>query len=210
MPEQPAPGDAHPNQTVPVVIVLHGPSGTGKDSVVDELRRRVGIHRPISSTTRRPRKGEVDGIDYHFLTRTEFERLIKVGEFVEWATVYDELKGVTRSELLGPMAEGRDIIIRTDVQGARIWREKLEGAIYVFLMAEDRETLRARLIGRGSEDAASLAARFAELEEELADIPNNDHLIINHHGQVDRAVDEIKAIIDATRADTNRPPPRLI
>jgi guanylate kinase len=193
----------------PVVIVLHGPAGVGKDSVIDELRRRTGIHRPVSSTTRSPRKGEVDGVDYHFLPRTEFERRIAAGDFIEWANVYQDLKGVEREEIERPLAEGRDMIIRTDVQGARTWRDQMAGAIFVFLMAEDREALRARLIGRDSEDGESLAARMAELEEELADIPNNDHLVINHHRQLQRAVNEIVAIMDAARTDTTRLAPRL-
>ena len=194
---------------VPVVIVLHGPSGVGKDSVIDELRARTGIHRPTSSTSRAPRKGERDGIDYHFLARPEFERRIAAGRFVESATVYRDLKGVEEYEVTRPLTEGRDMIIRTDVQGARTWREKFEGAVFIFLMAEDREALRARLIARDSEDATSLAARMAQLEEELADIPNNDHVVINHHGKVSEAVDEIVAIIEFERTRPGRPAPRL-
>ena len=193
----------------PVVIVLHGPSGVGKDSVIDELRRRTGIHRPTSSTSRKPRKGEVDGVDYHFHPRKEFERRIAAGQFVEWATVYKDLKGVERYEVERPLSQGRDMIIRTDVQGARTWRTQMEGAIFVFLMAEDREALRSRLIRRASEDGESLEVRMAELDEELADIPNNDYLVINHHGQLSRAVDEIIAIMDDARRDTTRTAPRL-
>ena len=193
----------------PIVIVLHGPSGVGKDSVIDELRRRTGIHRPTSSTSRKPRKGEVDGIDYHFHSRAEFERRVAAGHFVEWAPVYQDLKGVERYEVEEPLAEGRDMIIRTDVQGARTWRTRMEGAIFVFLMAEDREVSRSRLIGRGSEDGSSLAARMAALEEELADIPNNDHVVINEHGKLDVAVNEMIAIMDLARRDSDRAVPRL-
>ncbi len=193
----------------PVVIVLHGPSGVGKDSLIAALQARIAIHRPTSSTSRAPRKGERDGIDYHFLTRDEFGRRIAAGQFVEHATVYDDLKGVEAYEITRPLAEGRDMVIRTDVQGARTWREQFEGAVFIFLMAEDREALRARLIARESEDAESLAARLAQLEEELADIPNNDHLVINHHGKVAQAVDDIIVIIEAERAKPHRPAPRL-
>ncbi len=193
----------------PVVLVLHGPSGVGKDSVIDLLRERTGIHRPTSSTSRLPREGEVDGVDYHFLTRDEFVDRIAEGRFLEWAAVYNDFKGVESAEITAPLAEGRDIIIRTDVQGARTWRDKLDGAVFVFLMAEDRDALRARLINRGSEDGDSLAARLEELEAELADIPNNDHLVINHHGRLEEAVDQIIAIIEAERAKPNRKAPRL-
>lgn len=194
----------------PVVVVLHGPSGVGKDSVIDRLRERIGIHRPTSSTTRPPRPGEVDGVHYHFLSEAEFRRKIEAGEFAEWAEVYGELKGLERSEIERPLAEGRDVIIRTDVQGARTWRQILEGAIFIFLTAEDRETLRARLLARGSENAESLAARIATLEEELADIENNDYVVINRHGQLEAAVEEIADIIAREKANPARPRARLL
>ncbi len=194
----------------PLVIVLHGPSGVGKDSVIDRLRERLGIHRATSSTTRAPRDGERDGVHYHFLTESEFLRKVHAGEFAEWANVYGELKGVERREIEPHLTAGRDVIIRTDVQGARTWRRKLEGAVFVFLTAEDREVLRARLAGRGSEDPESLARRLAQLEEELADIPNNDYVVVNRHGRLEEAVDEIVHIIEKERCNPNRPPARLI
>lgn len=194
----------------PLVIVLHGPSGVGKDSVIDRLRERTGIHRATSSTSRLPRPDEVNGNHYHFLSEAEFQQKIEAGDFAEWAKVYEDYKGLERSEIEEPLAEGRDVIIRTDVQGARTWRQKLEGAIFIFLMAEDREALRARLISRNSEDAGSLATRLAELEEELADIPNNDYVVVNHHGLLDEAVDEIAGIIQRERTRQDRAAARLI
>jgi guanylate kinase len=194
----------------PLVIVLHGPSGVGKDSVIDRLRERLGIHRATSSTTRPPRENEIDGVHYHFLSEPEFRHKIEAGEFAEWANVYGELKGVERREIEPYLEAGQDVIIRTDVQGARTWRRKLEGAIFIFLTAEDREVLRARLIARGTEDSERLAARLAELEEELADIPNNDYVVINRHGRLDDAVDEIAAIIEREKRNPNRPLARLV
>jgi guanylate kinase len=194
----------------PLVIVLHGPSGVGKDSVIDRLRERLGIHRATSSTTRPPRENEIDGVHYHFLSEPEFRQKIEAGEFAEWANVYGELKGVERREIEPYLEAGQDVIIRTDVQGARTWRRKLEGAIFIFLTAEDREVLRARLTARGTEDPERLAARLAELEEELADIPNNDYVVINRHGRLDDAVDEIAAIIEREKRNPNRPPARLV
>jgi guanylate kinase len=194
----------------PVVIVLHGPSGVGKDSVIDILRTRTGIHRATSSTTRLPRDGEEDGVHYHFLTTKEFKRKIEAGDFAEYAEVYGDWKGLERCEIEGPILEGRDVIIRTDVQGARAWRKKLEGALFIFLMAEDRETLRARLVERGSEDAASLTRRIEDLEEELSDIENNDYVVINRHEKAGEAADEIARIVDMERENPNRPMPRFI
>ncbi|MGE0598072.1 MAG: guanylate kinase [Dehalococcoidia bacterium] len=194
----------------PLIIVLHGPSGVGKDSVIDRLRERTGIRRATSSTSRPPREDEANGDHYHFMTKRQFEKKIKNGDFAEWALVYGDYKGLERSELVNPLSRGEDVIIRTDVQGARTWREKLEGAIFVFLMAEDRETVRARLISRGSESNAAVALRAAELEEELADIENNDYVVHNHHGQLEAAVDEIEAIIERERENPGRPAARLI
>jgi guanylate kinase len=194
----------------PLVIVLHGPSGVGKDSVIDLLRERTGIHRATSSTSRAPRDDETNGNHYHFLTRAEFEEKIKRREFAEHAVVYGDLKGLERTEIEVPLAQGVDVIIRTDVQGAQTWRRKLEGAVFIFLMAEDREILRERLEKRGSEDAKSFALRVAELEAELDDRDNNDYVVLNRHGKLDETVAEIESIIAAERVKPGRRPPRLV
>ena len=193
----------------PLVIVLHGPAGVGKDSVIEKLTAFTGIKRATSATTRGPRKGEVHGRDYYFLTRQEFEAGIEAGEFVEYATVYDDYKGVYASEITRLIDSGEDMIIRTDVQGARTWREKLHGAVFIFLMAEDRETLRQRLSGRESETVESLDRRLAEIDEEIADMENNDYVVYNHHGALEAAVDELEAIIERERANSQRPVPHL-
>ncbi|MCS7295578.1 MAG: guanylate kinase [Chloroflexota bacterium] len=193
----------------PVVIVLHGPSGVGKDTVIARLRERLGIRRATSSTTRPPRPGEVDGIDYHFLDRDTFLRKVEAGEFLEFAEVYGDLKGLERRELEEPLARGEDVIIRTDVQGARWWRQALEGAVFVLLVPEDIDALRRRLEGRNSEDPASLAKRLAEFDEEVADAPNNDYVVVNREGALDETVDELAAIIERERANPARPAPRI-
>ena len=193
----------------PVVVVLHGPAGVGKDSVIGLLRGRTGIHRATSSTTRKPRAGELPGVDYHFLSVEEFEKGIAAGQFIEWARVYDDLKGVHVSEVTGPIEAGEDLIIRTDVQGARTWRKKLDGAVFVFLMAEDRAVLRERLTRRGSETQTSLERRLAEIDEEIDDIPNNDYVVYNQRDALEQAVDELAAIIERERENPERPVPRL-
>ncbi|MEZ4492472.1 MAG: guanylate kinase [Dehalococcoidia bacterium] len=192
-----------------VVVILHGPSGVGKDAVVDALRERIGIHRATSTTSRAPRKGEENGVHYHFVSREEFEEMIAAGEFAEYAKVYQDWKGLERRELFDPLEEGRDVIIRTDVQGARHWRQVMEGAVSIFLMAEDREALRARLIARNSEDPESLARREAELHAEMDDIERNDYVVLNRQGRIAEAVDEIAAIIEQERKNPDRPDVRL-
>jgi len=193
----------------PIVVVLHGPSGVGKDTVIARLRERTGIHRPTSTTSRAPREGEVDGVDYHFVSSEEFLDRVERHEFAERALVYGQLKGLERREVEGPLGEGHDVIIRTDVQGARRWRKVLDGGIFVFLMAESVDVLKQRLVARQTEDQVDLARRFAALDEELDDIPNNDYLVRNPHGDVDTAVAEIIALIERERRNPLRPAPRI-
>jgi guanylate kinase len=192
-----------------VVVVLHGPSGVGKDSVVEALKERIGIHRATSSTSRPPRDYEIDGVHYHFLSEQDFEEKIARGDFAEHARVYDQWKGLEKSELMAPLERGQDVIIRTDVQGARHWRETLEGAVSIFLMAEDREALRARVLARGTEDGESMARREAELEAELDDLEHNDYIVLNRHGDLEGAIDEIVEIIERERVNPDRPDVRL-
>jgi len=193
----------------PLVIVLHGPSGVGKDTVIEALGARTGIRRATSSTTRAPRDNEKHGIDYYFLSEEEFLRKVDAGAFAEHAVVYGDLKGLERIEIEGPLDRGEDVIIRTNVEGAETWRERLEGAVFIFLRAEDREALRARLIARGSEDGESLVRRLAELERELADVENNDYVVVNHRGRLSEAVDEIVDIIVREQQAPARPAARL-
>jgi len=188
----------------PVVVVLHGPSGAGKDTVIAALRERTGIHRALSTTSRAPRDGERDGADYYFVTEQEFENRIAAGAFLEYARVYGQWKGLESREVVPYLEEGHDVIIRTDVQGARTWREKLPQAIFVFLAAEDRDALRARLVSRGSENSTSLAVRMEEVEAELADMENNDYVVVNRHGDSAAAAAEIAQIIEDERTRAPR------
>ncbi len=193
----------------PVAIVLHGPSGVGKDTLIDILRQRIDIHRPTSTTSRPPRRDEAQGTHYHFVTPEEFLDKVERGDFVERALVYGDLKGLERDELERPLAKGRDIVIRTDVQGARRWRELLEGAVFVFVAAENEDALRQRLAGRETEDEETIERRIAVLEDELADMPNNDYVVVNRSHKADEAVSELIDIIETERTNTERPKPRL-
>ena len=188
----------------PLIVVLHGPSGAGKDSVIARLRERVAIDRAVSSNSRPRREGERDGVDYHFLTRERFERKIAAGAFIEHAEVYGDLKGLERRALEEPLARGRDVLVRTDLQGARRLRGLLRGAVFVLLTAESREALRARLTARRSESAESLARRLAEVDAELADAPNNDYVVENREGGLEEAAAELARIIERERRNPRR------
>ena len=194
----------------PLVVVIHGPSGVGKDSIIAKLRKRANIHRATSSTSRPRRPNEQDGVDYHFLSREQFEAKIACGDFIEHAEVYGDWKGLERRELTGPLAEGVDVLIRTDLQGARQWREKLEGAVYILLAPESPEELRERLEGRHTESPESLARRLAEVDDELADAENNDYVVTNRDGALDEAVEEIARIIERERHNPERRAVRLL
>ena len=195
----------------PIVLVLHGPSGVGKDSVVEELRNRIGIHRPTSSTDRVPREGERNGVDYHFLTTEQFQAKIDSGDFLEHAHVYGDLKGLERGELERALSLGKDLIIRTDVEGARHWREVLPDAITILLVGSDdgdESVYHDRLDTRKSEDVSSVRRRVADLEKDLADRDTNDYIVVNRKGQLDAAVKEIIAIVKRERS-AGRPAVRL-
>lgn len=188
----------------PLILVLHGPSGVGKDSVIARLRERTDIHRATSSNSRPMREGEVQDVDYHFLSVQEFQRKIDAGDFIEHAHVYGDFKGLEWRELESPLAEGKDVLIRTDLQGARALRGLLRGAIFVLLTAESRDALRTRLTARESESEESLVRRLAEVDAELADAPNNDYVVENHEDALEEAVDELVNIIEQERFNPDR------
>ncbi len=188
----------------PLILVLHGPSGVGKDSVIARLRERTDIHRATSSNSRPMREGELQDVDYHFLSVQEFQRKIDAGDFIEYAHVYGDFKGLEWGELERPLAEGKDVLIRTDLQGARALRRLLRGAVFVLLTAESRDALRARLTARESESQESLERRLAEVDAELADAPNNDYVVENHENALEEAVDELVHIIERERFNPDR------
>ena len=188
-------------QPEPLVLVISGPSGAGKDSVVRRLcEMNPNLHFVVTATSRPMRPGERDGVDYHFLTREEFARRLDRGEFIEHAIVYGEHKGVLRSELTDALARGTDVIMRVDVQGARALKHMLPDAVFVFVIAESEEEHLHRLRLRGSEDEQSLSDRRAKLREEMACLPEFDYLIINRRGCLDETAKQLLAITTAEKS----------
>ena len=190
-----------------ILIVLTGPSGVGKDTVLRELfALDPTLAYCVSYTTRAPRPGEIDGVSYWFVDEATFRGMIDREEFFEWSTVYGELKGRTFDSVDRAMASGQDTVIKIDVQGAEKIRGRLaDDTIYVFLMPPSPEALEQRLVDRATEDPASLQARHALAVSELALKDRYDHQVVNDDAT--RAAQEILAIIDADRAARSRAQP---
>jgi guanylate kinase len=183
-----------------MLIVLTGPSGVGKDTVLRELfNLDPSLDYCVSYTTRPPRPGEIDGVSYWFVDEPTFRAMIDRDEFFEWSTVYGELKGRTFESVNKAIASGRDTVIKIDVQGAEKIRGRLgEAAMYIFLLPPSAEALEQRLVERATEDPASLRARRERAVAELALKDTYDHQVVND--DPNRAAREIQAIIEAARA----------
>jgi guanylate kinase len=161
------------------------------------LTREPSLAWSVSATTRDPRPGEVDGIDYRFISRDEFERLRDEGGFLEWFEVYGQLKGTPRDQIEDRLARGDDVLMEVDVQGAMAIKEQIPDALLVFLRAPSREAQRERLVTRDHDDEEQVARRIAEAEAEEALADRFDAVVVNDHA--DAAVSEVAAILNARR-----------
>lgn len=181
-----------------LLFVLSAPSGTGKDTVIRRLREQgVPIHVSVSVTTRAPRPNEIDGVHYHFISREEYEDLLAQDELLEHAEVHGNWYGVPRKPAREWLATGEDVLLKIDVQGASTVRKKVPNAIFIFLAPESIDDLNRRLIARHSETPAERARRLADASKELKQQVWYDYLVINRHGRLDEAVEQVKAIITA-------------
>ncbi len=177
-----------------MLLVIAGPSGVGKGTIVARLRELVPeLWESVSYTTRDPRPDEVDGVDYCFVTREEFESLRDADGFLEWFEVFGDLKGTPRGPVAEHLAGGDDVLLEIDVQGALKVRQQFPEAVLVFVRPPSLEDLRARLEGRGTETEAALIRRLAEAEGELAQASEFDHVVVND--DVERVVGEVAGIL---------------
>ena len=191
----------------PVLIVISGPSGVGKDTVVRNiLQKRDDFHFVITATDRPARADEIDGVDYFFLTTENFERMIEAGEFLEHAVVHDCYKGVPKWQIREALNSGRDVIMRVDPQGAATLRRLIPEATFIFLLAESEKELSERLKARNSETSVSFDLRMEITKEELKRIDEFDYCVVNRSGRVQEAVEQILAIVTAERCRVGRPP----
>lgn len=177
------------------LYVIAAPSGAGKTSLLHALmRRRPGLAFSVSCTTRKPRPGEHDGKDYHFIDREGFERLVEAGEFIEHANVFGNLYGTRKSVVEAALAEGRDLVLEIDWQGAKQVREHLPEAVQVFILPPSRAELEARLRKRGSDSGEAIERRLTESTLEMSHWRDFDYVIVNH--DFDAALAELEAIFD--------------
>ncbi|XP_072984959.1 guanylate kinase 2, chloroplastic/mitochondrial [Typha latifolia] len=190
----------------PLVIVISGPSGVGKDAVIKRLREvREGIHFVVTATSRAKRPGEVDGKDYYFVTKEKFLSMIERNELLEYALVYGEYKGIPKQQIRDYMAKGFDIVLRVDIQGAATLRSILgNSAIFIFLVAESEAALVKRLIDRKTEEADMLLVRIATAREEVRHLKFFDYVVTNAEGKLEDAVKLVESIIDAEKAKVQR------
>jgi guanylate kinase len=182
------------------VFVITGPSGVGKGTLIRALRERIPeLELSTSATTRAPRAGERDGIDYHFLTPAQFDARLRAGDFLEHATYSGNRYGTLRDEVTRRIASGRPVVLEIEVQGARQVRESMPEAMAVFIAPPSEQALRARLEGRGADPPQQVDARLKVAEEELAAQPEFAHVIVND--DLDQAIGELEAIVRAALAE---------
>lgn len=194
----------------PLLVVISGPSGVGKDTVARLLLEAPDtFYFVVTATTRPPRPGEVDGYDYFFVSHDDFARMIEEDELLEYAVVYNDYKGVPKQQIRDAMASGRDVIMRVDVQGAATIRKIVPNAIFIFLSAESEEELIKRLRERKSETAEGLNLRIATARQEMKRVSEFDYCVVNAEGELQRTVQLILSIIDAEHHRIDQSPVEL-
>jgi len=182
----------------PLLIVISGPSGVGKDAVIKQLQKRdLQLHFVVTMTSRPPRSGEVEGEDYLFVSREQFEEMVDQNEMLEHALVYNDYKGIPKQQIRTAMESQKDVILRVDVQGAKTLRQLCPEAVLIYLIPTNQKEWFQRLRNRKTETPESLALRLKTAVSELEHLPEFDYVVVNTQDQLDAAVETIMAIIDA-------------
>ncbi len=188
----------NPHHPESLLIVISGPSGVGKDSVILRMKERnLPFHFVVTATTRPIRPNEVNGVDYFFVSHDEFARMIEQDELIEYAYVYNDYKGIPKAQVRQALASGKDVIMRLDVQGAATIRKLCPEAILIFLTTNDEEELVKRLKERRTETPDELSLRIAMARQELKRLDEFDYVLVNRELQLDNTVDVILAIIQS-------------
>jgi guanylate kinase len=180
----------------PLMIVISGPSGVGKDSIIHALlQRKLPIHFVVTVNTRHPRPDEKEGIDYFFVSRERFQEMINQKELIEYSQVYEDFKGVPKSQVEQAFASGKDVIMRLDVQGAEKIRNLFPDALLIFLVPDNEEEWIERFKSRNGERPKDWDMRMSKVREELQKVPLFDYVVVNPKNKLDEAVDVVEAII---------------
>ena len=199
------PDDAGANDAPPLLVVLSGPSAAGKDTLLRAaLERNDRLATIVTAKTRKPRPGETHGVHHLFLSEHEFDALIAAGALLEHATVYDHRSGVPRDQVRDLLAQGKTVVVRTDVQGARTLRAKVPQALLVLLTVPDTAELERRLRARAADDEAAIQRRLDVALEEMAEAGRFDRVILNTTGGLDEAATELLRVIEEERVRPGR------
>jgi guanylate kinase len=191
-------------QSQPLLIVISGPSGVGKDSVVQRMKERdLPFHFVVTATTRPKRSNEVHGVDYFFVSQDEFDRMIEQEQLLEHALVYNDHKGIPKQQVRQALASGKDVVMRIDVQGAETIRGLCPEALLIFLSTRTEEELVNRLKARKTENPEALQLRLETVRQEIERVDMFDYYVINAENKLDATVDTILAIILAEHQRTH-------
>jgi guanylate kinase len=189
------------NAPRPVLVVISGPSGVGKDATIQAMQQRnTPFYFVVTATTRPRRPTETDGVDYHFITMGEFAEMIDKGELLEYAIVYGDYKGIPKKHVRSALASGKDVIMRIDVQGAATIRKLIPNAVTIFLTAESEEELVRRLHERKTEDEDKLKMRVATARQELKRFSEFDYVVVNRENELEETVNRVISIIKAEKS----------
>jgi len=184
----------------PLLLVLSGPSGVGKDAVLTRMKElKRPLYYVVTATTRPCRAGEGEGVDYYFLSQEKFQQMIDAEQLLEWAKVYGNYYGVPRDEVDRGLSKGMDVIVKVDVQGAATIKKILPQAVFIFLLPPSVEELERRLKQRHSEPSIDLALRLEKARKEIESLSFFDYVITSYHGKLDDVVSQIDAIVTAER-----------
>ena len=188
------------NAARPLLIVISGPSGVGKDTVIERMRQVMpDSYYAVTATTRERRPGEIDGVHYHFHPREEFEQEVAAGQFLEHATVYGNLYGVPKAPVRQALRRGKDVVVKVDPQGAQTIRRIAPEALLIFLLPPGMGELARRLRSRKTDDPEALSRRISIASREIAMNGIFDYFVINESDQVDEAVERIQQIINVEK-----------
>ena len=185
-----------------ILIIISGPSGSGKGTVVEKLKADPSYALSISATTRQPRNYEQDGVHYFFKSTDEFKKMIEEGKLLEWAEFCGNFYGTPKDYVMGKLNEGLNVILEIEVQGAAQIKKIFPEAVTVFLIPPDKEELRKRLIGRGTEDMDTVEKGLKRASEEIELLPHYDFVVVND--TVENAVKRINTVVKAAKMGSQR------